>query len=67
MFLLLNTLILVCLPFGTAILFGALSEKVAGPAVSGALSVAGMFVGIYLVHKAFEWTIVGQVGSHYGS
>jgi hypothetical protein len=67
MLLLLNTLALVGLPFGTAILFGAISEKLAGPVVSGWLSVAGMFVGVYLVHKVFEWTVVGQVGSHYGS
>ena len=67
MFLMFNTLILVGLPFGTAILFGALSEKLAGPVVSGWLSVAGMFVGVYLVHNVFEWTVASQVGSHYGS
>jgi hypothetical protein len=67
MFLMLNILILVGLPFGTALLFGALSEKLAGPVISGWLSVAGMFVGVYLLHKVFEWTLVGQIGSHYGS
>jgi hypothetical protein len=66
MFLMLNILILVGLPFGMALLFGALSEKLAGPVISGWLSVAGMFVGVYLLHRVFEWTVVGQVGSHYG-
>lgn len=63
----LNTLILVVLPFGTAILFGALFEKLTGPIISGWLSFAGLVVGVYLVHKSFEWTIGGRVASHYGS
>jgi hypothetical protein len=62
----LNILIMIGLPFGTAILFGAISER-AGPVISGGLSVAGMFLGVYLVHKAFEWTVVEHVASHYGS
>jgi hypothetical protein len=62
----LEVILLVALPFGTAILFGAISER-AGPVISGGLSVAGMFFGIYLVHKVFEWTIVAHLGSSYGS
>ena len=65
--LVLNTLILVVLPFGTAILFGALTERWAGAAISGWCSVAGMFVGGYLVHRAFEFTIVAHEAARYGS
>lgn len=63
----LNAMILVLLPFGTAIFFGALSEKLAGPTISGWLSFAGLFVGMYLVHKSFEITIVAHETSRYGS
>ena len=54
--LVLNTLLIVVLPLGTAVLFGALTERFAGPLISGWCSIAGMFVGVYLLHKAFEIT-----------
>lgn len=38
------------LPFGTAILAGALTER-AGPAISGACSVTGLAAGIWLFSR----------------
>ena len=50
----LKVLILVILPYGTAILFGAASERWCGKNLSALLSMAGLALGIYFVHKSFE-------------
>jgi hypothetical protein len=47
-------LILIILPYGTAILLGVISERWAGETLSGWFGLAGFFFGVYLVHKAFE-------------
>ncbi len=43
--------LLVVLPYGTALLCGAITEW-AGKTVSGWSSVGGLFLGIYFFHKA---------------
>ena len=50
----LKILLLVLLPFGTAILLGAASERWLGRTISGWLAVAGLMLGIYLLPMAFE-------------
>ncbi len=50
----LETLLLVALPYGTAILLGALDERLGGKTVSSLASVGGLGLGIYFLHKTFE-------------
>jgi hypothetical protein len=47
------TVLLVVLPYGTAIICGALTEW-AGKTVSGWCSVGGLVLGIYFFHKSME-------------
>jgi hypothetical protein len=58
--LILSILILFTLPYGAAILFGVASERLigAGETLSGWFAVAGLFFGVYLVHKSFELILV---------
>ena len=48
------TILLIVLPFGTAIICGALTEW-AGRTVSGWCSVGGLVLGIYFFHKSMEF------------
>jgi hypothetical protein len=50
----LEIILLVTLPYGTAILLGALTERLAGKTVSGWASVGGLVLGIYFFHKALD-------------
>jgi hypothetical protein len=49
----LMTILLVVLPYGTAILCGAITQW-AGKTVSGWCSVGGLVLGIYFFHKSME-------------
>ena len=46
--------LIVVLPYGTAVLCGALTEW-AGKIVSGVSSMGGLALGIYFFHKAIEF------------
>jgi hypothetical protein len=50
----LEIILLVALPYGTAILLGALGERLAGNTVSALASFGGLGLGIYFLHKTFE-------------
>ena len=50
----LETLLLVILPYGTAILLGALGERLGGNTVSALASVGGLVLGIYFIHRTLE-------------
>jgi hypothetical protein len=54
MIFLLEVILLVTLPFGTAILLGALAERLGGHAVSSLASFGGLVLGIYFLHKTLE-------------
>jgi hypothetical protein len=55
MMLLLEIILLVALPYGTAILLGALAERLGGGKIlSGWTSVGGLLLGIYFLHKTLE-------------
>ena len=55
MMLLLEIILLVALPYGTAILLGALAERLGGgKTLSGWTSVGGLLLGIYFFHKTLE-------------
>ena len=54
----LMTILLVVLPYGTAILCGAITQW-AGRTVSGWCSVGGLALGIYLFHKSMELFVTG--------
>ena len=47
----LEVILLVALPYGTAILLGALAERLGGKTLSGFASVGGLVLGIYFFHK----------------
>jgi len=49
----LETVLLIVLPYGTAIICGAIAER-AGRVVSGWSSVAGLALGIYFFSKSME-------------
>ena len=49
----LMTILLVVLPYGTAIICGAITQW-AGKTVSGWCSVGGPVLGIYFFHKSME-------------
>jgi hypothetical protein len=54
MMFLLEVILLVALPFGTAILVGALAERLGGETVSYLASFGGLVLGIYFLHKTLE-------------
>jgi hypothetical protein len=51
---LLEVILLVTLPFGTAILVGAAAERLAGEIPSYLASFGGLALGIYFLHKTLE-------------
>jgi hypothetical protein len=51
---LLEVILLVALPYGTAILLGALAERLGGKNVSALASFGGLVLGIYFSHKTLE-------------
>jgi hypothetical protein len=54
----LMTILLVVLPYGTAITCGAITQW-AGRTVSGWCSVGGLALGIYFFHKSMELFVTG--------
>ena len=54
MMFLLEVILLVALPYGTAILVGALAERLGGKTLSSLASFGGLVLGIYFLHKTLE-------------
>ena len=54
----LMTILLVVLPYGTAIICGAITQW-AGKTVSGWCSIGGLALGIYFFHKSMELFVTG--------
>jgi hypothetical protein len=54
MMFLLEVVLLVVLPYGTALLLGALAERLGGKTLSGWASVGGLALGIYFFHRTLE-------------
>ena len=52
--LLLEIILMLALPYGTAILVGALAERLGGKTLSSLDSVGGLVLGIYFLHKTLE-------------
>jgi uncharacterized protein YqgC (DUF456 family) len=52
--LMLEVILLVVLPYGTAILMGALAERLGGKTLSGWAAVGGLVLGIYFFHRTLE-------------
>ena len=52
--LMLEVILLVALPYGTAFLMGALAERLGGKTLSGWAAVGGVALGIYLFHKSLD-------------
>ncbi len=52
--LLLEIILMLALPYGTAILVGALAERLGGKTLSSLASVGGLVLGIYFLHKTLE-------------
>jgi hypothetical protein len=52
--LMLEVILLVALPYGTAFLMGALAERLGGKMLSGWAAVGGVALGIYLFHKSLD-------------
>ncbi|HEY5505346.1 MAG TPA: hypothetical protein VIK28_09320 [Sedimentisphaerales bacterium] len=52
--LLLEIILLVALPYGTAFLMGALAERLGGKTLSGWAAVGGLALGIYFFHKSLD-------------
>jgi len=52
--LMLEVFLLVVLPYGTAILLGALTKRLGGKTLSGWAAVGGLVLGIYFFHRALE-------------
>jgi hypothetical protein len=52
------TVLLVVLPYGTAITCGAITQW-AGKIVSGWCSLGGLAIGIYFFHKSMELFLTG--------
>jgi hypothetical protein len=50
-----EVILLVALPYGTAILLGALAERLGGKTLSGWASVGGLVLGIYFFHRTLEF------------
>ena len=58
------TILLVALPYGTAIICGAITQW-AGKTVSGWSSVGGLALGIYFFHKSMELLSSVHLQTHY--
>jgi hypothetical protein len=54
MMLLLEIILMLALPYATAILVGALAERLGGKTLSSLASVGGLVLGIYFLHKTLE-------------
>jgi hypothetical protein len=54
----LETILLIVLPYGTAIICGAMTDRF-GKIVSGWSSLAGLALGIYFFSKSMELLTVG--------
>ena len=54
MMFLLEVILLVALPYGTAILLGALFERLLGEIASGIASIGGLVLGVYFFHRTLE-------------
>jgi hypothetical protein len=52
--LMLEVVLLVALPYGTAFLMGALAERLGGKTLSGWAAIGGLALGIYLFHKSLD-------------
>ena len=52
--LLLEIILMLALPYATAILVGALAERLGGKTLSSLASVGGLVLGIYFFHKTLE-------------
>ena len=52
--LLLEIILMLALPYATAILVGALAERLGGKTLSSLASVGGLVLGIYFLHKTLE-------------
>jgi hypothetical protein len=50
----LEVVLIVALPYGTAILMGALAERLGGKTVSGWAAAGGLALGIYFFHRTLE-------------
>jgi hypothetical protein len=51
---LLEVILLVALPYGTAVLLGALFERLLGDTASAVASIGGLVLGIYFFHRTLE-------------
>ena len=52
--LMLEIILLVALPYGTAFIMGALAERLGGKTLSGWAAVGGVALGIYFFHKSLD-------------
>ena len=52
--LMLEIILLVALPYGTAFIMGALAERLGGKTLSGWAAVGGLALGIYFFHKSLD-------------
>ena len=52
--LLLEIILMLALPYATAILVGALAERLGGKTLSSLASVGGLVLGIYFLDKTLE-------------
>ena len=52
--LMLEVILLVVLPYGTAILLGTLTERLGGKTLSGWAAVGGLVLRIYFFHRTLE-------------
>lgn len=50
----LEVILIMALPFGTAILVGAFAERLGGKLFSGWVAFGGLVLGIYFLHKTLE-------------
>ena len=52
--LMLEIILLVALPYGTAFIMGALAERLGGKTLSSWVAVGGLSLGIYFFHKSLD-------------
>jgi hypothetical protein len=52
--LMLEIILLVALPYGTAFIMGALAERLGGKTLSSWAAVGGLALGIYFFHKSLD-------------